>query len=85
MSLEGDVDLSQRKGKVIYIFDISLCLKWTGVSSDGKEAKGDIEIKEAMYDSDPNEYEVRIQHHSTLEWLLFTHNVVQSYFGWYSG
>lgn len=29
-SMEGDVDVSQRKGKVITLFDLKLQLKWEG-------------------------------------------------------
>lgn len=30
MSMEGDVDVSQRKGKVITLFDVKLQLEWSG-------------------------------------------------------
>ena len=30
MSVEGDVDVSQRKGKVITIFDVQIKLEYTG-------------------------------------------------------
>jgi activator of HSP90 ATPase len=30
LSMDGDVDVSQRKGKVITIFDVKLSLEWSG-------------------------------------------------------
>ena len=33
MSMDGDVDVSQRKGKVITIFDVRLKLEYSGMSS----------------------------------------------------
>lgn len=33
-SMDGDVDVSQRKGKVITIFDVKLVLEYTGRSSE---------------------------------------------------
>ena len=30
MSMDGDVDVSQRKGKVITLFDVKLQLEWSG-------------------------------------------------------
>ena len=33
MSMDGDVDVSQRKGKVITIFDVKLKLEYKGTSS----------------------------------------------------
>ena len=32
MSMDGDVDVSQRKGKVITLFDVKLQLEWSGSS-----------------------------------------------------
>jgi len=31
MSMDGDVDVSQRKGKVITLFDVKLKLEWKGM------------------------------------------------------
>lgn len=31
MSMDGDVDVSQRKGKVITLFDVKLQLEWSGM------------------------------------------------------
>lgn len=38
ISMEGDVDVSQRKGKVITLFDVKVQLEYTGDSSPGEFA-----------------------------------------------
>ncbi|ODV91974.1 hypothetical protein CANCADRAFT_30253 [Tortispora caseinolytica NRRL Y-17796] len=55
--LQGDVDVSQRKGKVISIFDVKLVLNLVGgeVESD-KKAKGTVTIPEVAYDTERDEY-----------------------------
>ena len=47
----GDVDLNQRKGKIITIYDLVLDIAWKGTLENGKEAQGRIEIPEFMHDS----------------------------------
>ncbi|KAG9305839.1 hypothetical protein G9A89_006250 [Geosiphon pyriformis] len=51
----GDVDLSNRKGKLITIFDVQLTLKWSGNASDGTEVKGTIHIPEFAHDTEPSD------------------------------
>ena len=58
--IAGDVDLNQRKGKIITIFDLEMKLKWEGTmmlwgfayslgtNPEGKKAKGTIHIPEFM-------------------------------------
>jgi activator of HSP90 ATPase len=76
LSLDGDVDVSQRKGKVITIFDVRLQLEWTGSvpvqeeheNDDGtkeqrdgsKDVSGTITIPEVAHDTEEDEYVVRI-------------------------
>lgn len=38
MSMDGDVDVNQRKGKVITIFDVKLVLEYTGKPADSSIA-----------------------------------------------
>lgn len=64
LSMEGDVDVSQRKGKVITIFDVRLQLEWTG-SVPGKEGgegneevSGTITIPEVAHDTEEEEFVV---------------------------
>ncbi|KAJ3021643.1 hypothetical protein HKX48_008124 [Thoreauomyces humboldtii] len=47
----GDVDLNQRKGKIITIFDVVLTLGWKG-EGFGTTAEGKIFIPEYMHDTD---------------------------------
>jgi activator of HSP90 ATPase len=53
-SVTGDVDLNQRKGKVMHIYDIAINLKWSG-QLNGKEVKGTIVIPEIMHDTELHE------------------------------
>lgn len=68
MKMEGDVDVSQRKGKVITIFDVELKLEWTGKvpakgdaegqENDTQEVSGSISIPEVAHDTEEDEYVV---------------------------
>lgn len=67
LSMEGDVDVSQRKGKVITIFDVRLQLEWTGsvpVKEEGEEKEGKqdvsgtITIPEVAHDTEEDEFVV---------------------------
>ncbi|ORZ19490.1 activator of Hsp90 ATPase [Absidia repens] len=53
---DGDVELCQRKGKLITIFDVRIQLAWKGTASDGTEASGKILIPEVAHDTDEDEY-----------------------------
>lgn len=55
-SMDGDVDVSQRKGKVITIFDVKLVLEYTGSAPDVDEVSGTITIPEIAHDTDEDEY-----------------------------
>ncbi|KAJ1957694.1 Co-chaperone, partial [Dispira parvispora] len=54
--VNGDVDLNQRKGKVITIFDVSIKLDWSGSDAQGEEATGTIYIPEVAHDTEEDEY-----------------------------
>jgi activator of HSP90 ATPase len=74
LSMDGDVDVSQRKGKVITIFDVRLQLEFTGKvpmkaeksdedeeasqEGDTKDVSGTITIPEVAYDTEEDEYVV---------------------------
>lgn len=68
LTMDGDVDVSQRKGKVITIFDVRLQLEWKGkvpVSEAGEEKEtgtqdvsGTINIPEVAHDTEEHEYVV---------------------------
>ncbi|PGH02057.1 hypothetical protein GX51_04869 [Blastomyces parvus] len=56
VSLEGDVDVSQRKGKVITLFDVKLQLEYEGRTSDDEDVSGSINIPEVAHDTEEDEY-----------------------------
>ncbi|RUS21410.1 activator of Hsp90 ATPase [Endogone sp. FLAS-F59071] len=52
----GDVDLNQRKGKIITIFDVQMTINWSGLAADGTEVKGKIQIPEIAHDTEIDDY-----------------------------
>ncbi|OCK76544.1 Aha1domain family protein [Lepidopterella palustris CBS 459.81] len=56
ISMDGDVDVSQRKGKVITLFDVTLKLEYSGKNKEGEEVSGTITIPEAAHDTEEDEY-----------------------------
>ncbi|EUC35149.1 hypothetical protein COCMIDRAFT_96595 [Bipolaris oryzae ATCC 44560] len=56
VSMDGDVDVSQRKGKVITIFDVKLKLEYSGKNKEGEETSGTITIPEVAHDTEEDEY-----------------------------
>ena len=74
LSMDGDVDVSQRKGKVITLFDVKLELEWKGMmplknvlgiientpgsDKDGENVTGKITVPEVAHDTEEDEYVV---------------------------
>lgn len=72
--MTGDVDVSQRKGKVITLFDVELKLAWEGISNvilfmsassfsegkirNGETVSGSISVPEVAHDTEEDEYVV---------------------------
>ncbi|KAJ1660994.1 Co-chaperone [Dispira simplex] len=54
--VNGDVDLNQRKGKVITIFDVAIKLDWSGSDPQGENATGTIYIPEVAHDTKGDDY-----------------------------
>ncbi|KAK7205145.1 activator of Hsp90 ATPase [Myxozyma melibiosi] len=54
-SLTGDVDVNQRKGKVISLFDVKIVVDFEGKVGD-EEVKGTISVPEVAYDTEEDEY-----------------------------
>ncbi|KAJ8326293.1 Co-chaperone [Batrachochytrium dendrobatidis] len=54
-SVTGDVDLNQRKGKIISIYDVAINMKWKGTDASGEPAEGKVVIPELMHDTDLND------------------------------
>jgi len=48
--LDGDVELGQRKSKLITIYDCKISIEWTGTASDGKEVTGKVTIPEVSHE-----------------------------------
>lgn len=55
-SMDGDVDVNQRKGKVITIFDVKLVLEYSGKTADDEAVTGNITIPEVAHDTEEDEY-----------------------------
>ncbi|KAF2449113.1 hypothetical protein P171DRAFT_350920 [Karstenula rhodostoma CBS 690.94] len=64
MSMDGDVDVSQRKGKVITIFDVKVKLEYKGKNQEGEEASGTITVPEVAHDTEEDEYVFEIDIYS---------------------
>ncbi|KAF2754748.1 hypothetical protein EJ05DRAFT_503694 [Pseudovirgaria hyperparasitica] len=56
ISLDGDVDVSQRKGKVITLYDVKLQLEYSGKNKEGEEVSGTITVPEVAHDTEEDEY-----------------------------
>uniref|UniRef100_A0A060T2X2 ARAD1C32252p n=1 Tax=Blastobotrys adeninivorans TaxID=409370 RepID=A0A060T2X2_BLAAD len=59
-SVDGDADVSQRKGKVICLFDLRMVLEYTGKTKDADSVSGTISIPEVAYDTEEDEYDFQI-------------------------
>ncbi|KAF7551783.1 hypothetical protein G7046_g7619 [Stylonectria norvegica] len=55
-SMDGDVDVSQRKGKVITIFDVKLVIEYSGSTSGAEDVSGTITVPEVAHDTEEDEY-----------------------------
>ncbi|KAF9014168.1 activator of Hsp90 ATPase [Cyathus striatus] len=48
--VDGDIELGQRKSKLITIFDCKVTMNWEGTASDGTEVKGTVTIPEVSHE-----------------------------------
>jgi len=48
--VDGDVELGQRKSKLITIFDCKIEMGWKGVASDGTEVNGNVVVPEVSHE-----------------------------------
>jgi len=60
-SMDGDCDVSQRKGKVITLFDLKVKFEFSGQISDDSNASGSITIPEVAHDTDEDEYVFEVE------------------------
>lgn len=64
LSMDGDVDVSQRKGKVITLFDVKVQLEYEGKTKDEESVSGTITIPEVAHDTGEDEYVFEIEIYS---------------------
>ncbi|KAI4734824.1 hypothetical protein E4T50_14656 [Aureobasidium sp. EXF-12298] len=64
LSQEGDVEVAQRKGKVITIFDLKLQLEYTGKTKEDEDVSGTITVPEVAHDTEEDEYVFEIDMYS---------------------
>jgi len=64
LSVEGDCDVSQRKGKVITLFDVEVRLEFSGKAAEGENVTGSIKIPEVAHDTAEGEYVFEIEVYS---------------------
>ncbi|KAK6533230.1 hypothetical protein TWF281_007380 [Arthrobotrys megalospora] len=64
LSVDGDVDVSQRKGKVITLFDVKLQLEYSGKTGTGEDVSGTITVPEVAHDTEKDEYVFEISNYS---------------------
>lgn len=68
VSSDGDVDVSQRKGKVITIFDVKLVLEYAGSTTDASEVTGTITVPEVAHDTEEDEFVVCCPQPACAQW-----------------
>ncbi|KAI3398333.1 hypothetical protein diail_9425 [Diaporthe ilicicola] len=56
VTCDGDVDVSQRKGKVITIYDVKLVLEFSGSAPEADEVSGTITVPEVAHDTEEDEF-----------------------------
>ncbi|KAH8697624.1 Aha1 domain family [Talaromyces proteolyticus] len=64
LSMDGDVDVSQRKGKVITLYDVKLQLEYEGKTKDDETVTGTINIPEVAHDTEEDEFVFDIEAYS---------------------
>ncbi|CAL3969281.1 hypothetical protein PZA11_006129 [Diplocarpon coronariae] len=79
ISMDGDVDVNQRKGKVITIFDVKLVLEYSGKTKDDEEVSGTITVPEVAHDTEENEYVFELDIYSDASSKAPVKNLVRSH------
>ncbi|KAI1741446.1 activator of Hsp90 ATPase [Xylaria scruposa] len=64
ISMDGDVDVSQRKGIVKTIFDVKLVLEYSGSAPEADDVSGTITIPEIAHDSTKGSFQFEIDIYS---------------------
>ncbi|KAK4444694.1 activator of Hsp90 ATPase [Podospora aff. communis PSN243] len=64
ISMDGDVDVAQRKGKVITIFDVKLTLEYSGSTAEDDNVSGTITVPEVSHELEEDEFVFEIDIYS---------------------
>ncbi|KAK4135016.1 hypothetical protein BT67DRAFT_433810 [Trichocladium antarcticum] len=64
VSMDGDCDVAQRKGKVITIFDVKLTLEYTGSTAEDDDVSGTITVPEVSHELTEDEFVFDIDVHA---------------------
>lgn len=75
---EGDVELGNRKGKLITIYDCVVTLNWTGEAEDGTSASGTITFPEVSHEIEDNDEDYRFETELSSESSNKAHELYQS-------
>jgi len=59
VDIEGEATLGNRKGKMYYIYDINITLRWKG-ASDVEKADGKIQISDVTQDDEVTSYGYKV-------------------------
>lgn len=64
ISCDGEADVSQRKGKVITIYDLKLVLEYSGSTPESEDVSGTITIPEVAHDTEEDEFVFEVENYS---------------------
>lgn len=75
---EGDVELGNRKGKLITIYDCVVTLDWSGETADGTKVSGTITFPEVSHEVEDNGEEYRFETELASESSAASHELYQT-------
>ncbi|KAF1813972.1 hsp90-like protein [Eremomyces bilateralis CBS 781.70] len=78
ISMDGDVDVSQRKNKVITLFDVKLQLEYSGKNAEGEDVSGTITVPEVAHDTEEDEFVFDVDVYSESEKKQAVKDLVRS-------
>mgnify|MGYP001758476000 FL=1 len=58
---DGDVELGNRKGKLITIYECDMTFTWSGETEDGKTVSGTIKFPEVSHENEDNDEDYRFE------------------------
>ncbi|KAI1653293.1 activator of Hsp90 ATPase [Daldinia decipiens] len=78
VSMDGDVDVSQRKGKVITIYDVKLVLEYSGTAPGEESVSGTITVPEVAHDTEEDDFVFDIDIYSESQEKQLVKDLVRS-------